>query len=87
MSDAYFERKNQCSMWFIQCDIQSHPDQKTSLLLNNLYCFVQKKLQDLLKNKNTAWKLNDFSVSNDTVSRCVNEMSQNIVARAVNEIK
>ena len=37
--------------------------------------------------EDAAWKLDDISVSNDTVSRHVNEISLNIKEQVVDEIK
>lgn len=56
------------------------------MIVKKLVLPCAKKMARLV-GEDAAQKLNDVSVSNDTVLRRINEISQNISEQVVNEIK
>lgn len=59
---------------------------KPHMIVKKLVLPCAKKMARLV-GEDAAQKLNDVSVSNDTVLRRINEISQNISEQVVNEIK
>ncbi|KAG6929621.1 zinc finger BED-type containing 9, partial [Chelydra serpentina] len=79
------QKYKQCSDRFLHCCIQSCTGQKASYHCRAT-CAPLCKRHDAASSWR-AKKLNDISVSNDTISRWINEISQNINEQVVDEIK
>ena len=84
---TYYERTTNevCASYIVAYKVAQA--KKPHTIFEQLLLPCAKEIVRLVVGDDAAWKPDDISVSNDTVSRRIKEISQNIKEQVVNEIK